>query len=112
MTIDDKIKDEKLQYNIREAAKTSALLWGKIDKYENLTGKEILPPDQSRVIEEAKFTYSPLGKAKNKLKIWKTNKSSWRSRNKTTWSFKNFKIRRELKSRFNRRTFSKKYEKW
>ena len=31
MTIDDKIKDEKLQYNInREAAKISALLTGKI----------------------------------------------------------------------------------
>ena len=66
MTIDDKIKDEKLQYNIREAAKTSALLSGKIDKYENLTGKEILPPDQSRIIEQAKFTCSPLGKAYEK----------------------------------------------
>ena len=44
ITIDDKIKDEKLQYNInREAAKISALLSGKIDKYEYLTGKEILP---------------------------------------------------------------------
>ena len=64
MTIDDKIKDEKLQYNInREAAKISALLTGKIDKYEYLTGEEILPSDQSRIIEQAKFTYSPLGKA-------------------------------------------------
>ena len=35
MTIDDKIRDEKLQYDInREAAKISALLSGKIDKYE------------------------------------------------------------------------------
>ena len=66
MTIDDKIKDKKLQYKIREAAKTSALLWGKIDKYENLTGKEILPPDQSRIIEQANFTYFPLGKAYEK----------------------------------------------
>ena len=35
MTIDDKMKDEKLQYNInREALKISALSSGKIDKYE------------------------------------------------------------------------------
>ena len=62
--IDDKIKDEKLQYNIdREAAKISALLSGKIDKYEYLTGGEILASDQRRRIEQAKFTYSPLGKA-------------------------------------------------
>ena len=64
MTIDDKIRDEKLQYDInREAAKISALVSGKIDKYEFLTGEEILPFDQSRIIEQAKFTYSPLGKA-------------------------------------------------
>ena len=49
MTIDDKIKDEKLQYDINsEAAKMSALSSGKIDKYEYLTGEEILPSDQSR----------------------------------------------------------------
>ena len=35
-------------------------------KYENLTGNEILTPDQSRMIEEAKFTYSPLRKAFDK----------------------------------------------
>ena len=64
MTTDDKIKDEKLQYNInREAAKVSALSSSKIDKYEYLTGEEILPSDQSRIIEQAKFTYSPLHKA-------------------------------------------------
>ena len=64
MTIDDRIKDEKLQYDINiEAAKVSALSSGKIDKHEYLTGKEILPPDQRRVIEQAKFAYSPLGKA-------------------------------------------------
>ena len=71
MTIDDKIRDEKLQYDInREAAKISALSSGKIDKYEYLTGEEILPSDQSRIIEQAKFTYSPLGKTFEKqLKI-------------------------------------------
>ena len=64
MTTDDKIKGEKLQYDInREAAKISALSSGKTDKYEYLTGEEILPPDQKRVIEQAKFTYSCLSKA-------------------------------------------------
>ena len=52
MAIDDKIIDKKLQYNINiEAAKISALSSGKIDKYECLTGKEILPSNQSRIIE-------------------------------------------------------------
>ena len=64
MTIDFKIRDEKLQYDInREAAKISALSSGKIDKYEYLKGEEILHSHQRRVIEQAKFTYSPLGKA-------------------------------------------------
>ena len=36
---------------------------GKIDKYEYLTGEEILPSNQEKVIEWSKFTYSPLGKA-------------------------------------------------
>ena len=64
MTIENQIKDEKLQYDInREAAKTSALSSGKIDKYEYLTGEEILPSNQQPIIEQAKFTYSPLGKA-------------------------------------------------
>ena len=64
MTIDDKIEDEKSQYNInREAAKIPALLSSKTDKYEYLTGGEIFPSDQTRIIEQAKFTYSPLGKA-------------------------------------------------
>ena len=62
--MNDKIKDEKLQYDInKEAAKISALLSEKIDKYEYLTGEEILSSDQSRIIEQAKFTYSPLSKA-------------------------------------------------
>ena len=30
---------------------------------EYLAAKEILPSDQSRIIEQAKFTYSPLGNA-------------------------------------------------
>ena len=65
MTLDDKIRDEKLQQDIkREAAKTSALSSGKVDKYDHLTGEEILPSDQRRVIEQAKFTYSALRKEK------------------------------------------------
>ena len=64
MTIEDQIKDEKLQYGInREAAKISALSSGKIDKYEYLTGEEILPSNQQPIIQQAKFNYSPLGKA-------------------------------------------------
>ena len=64
MTLEDQIRDEKLQYDInREAAKISALSSGKIDKYEYLTGEEILPSNQQQTIEQAKFTYSPLGKA-------------------------------------------------
>ena len=57
MTIDDKIKDEKLQYDINgETARISALLSGKIDKYEYLTGEEMLPFDQSRKIKQAWIT--------------------------------------------------------
>ena len=64
MTINDQIKGEKLQYDInRGAAKISALSSGKIDKYEYLTGKDILPSNQQQIIRQAKFTYSPLGKA-------------------------------------------------
>ena len=64
MTIDDKIRDEKLQYDInREAAKISALSSGEIHKYEYFTGEDILPSNQQEIIEQAKFTYSPLGKA-------------------------------------------------
>ena len=64
MTIEDQLKDEKLQYDInREAAKTSALSSGKIDKYEYLTGEQILPSNQQQIIQQAKFNYSPLGKA-------------------------------------------------
>ena len=64
MTIEDQIKDEKLQYDInREATKISALSSGKLDKYEYLTGEEVLPSNQQQIIQQAKFSYSPLGKA-------------------------------------------------
>ena len=64
MTNNDQIRDQKLQYNInREAANISAISSGKIHKYEYLTSEEILPSNQQQIIEQAKFTYSPLGKA-------------------------------------------------
>ena len=64
MTIDDQIRDKKLQCDInREAAKISALSSNEIREHEYLTGEEILPSHQKQLIEQAKFTYSPLGKA-------------------------------------------------
>ena len=67
MTIDDEIRYKKLQYDInREVGKISALSSGKVDKFEYLTGEEILRSHQRRVIEQAKFTFSPLGKALEK----------------------------------------------
>ena len=56
MTIEDQIRDEKLQYDINvEAAKILALSTGKIDKYEYLTGEEIFPSNQQQIMEKAKF---------------------------------------------------------
>ena len=67
MTVNDQIKDEKVQYNInRETAKISALSSGKLHKYEHLTGEDILPSSNQQIIEQARLTYSPLGKAFNK----------------------------------------------
>ena len=64
MAIDDEIREDKLQYVInREAAKISS---DKIDKHECLTSEEILPSNQRQIIEQATFTYSPLGKAVEK----------------------------------------------
>ena len=79
MIIEDQIKDEKLQYDInREAAKISALLSGKLDKYEYLTGEEILPSNQQQIIDQTKFTCSPLGKAFEK----QTKKLNIKDKNK------------------------------
>ena len=70
MTINDQIKDENLQYNVnRAAAKISALSSGKLLKYDNLTGEDILPSAQQQIIDQTKFTYSPLGKAFDKQMI-------------------------------------------
>ena len=64
MAINDQIRDEKLQHDINsEAAKISDLSSSKIHKYEHLTGEDILSSNQQQIIEQARFTYSPLGKA-------------------------------------------------
>ena len=67
MTTNDQIREEKLRYDInREAAKISALSSGKMHKCEYLTCENILPSNQQQIIEQARFTYSPLGKALEK----------------------------------------------
>ena len=67
MTINDQIRDEKLQYDIkREVGKISALSSGSIHEYEYLTDKDILPSNQQQIKEQARFTYSPLEKASEK----------------------------------------------
>ena len=78
MTRDDQIEDEKLQYDNREAVKTSALSLGKIDKYEYFTGEEILPSNQKQILEQAPFTYSFLWKAFEKQT--KTNKDQGKNK--------------------------------
>ena len=61
MIINDQTRDEKLQYDInKEAAKISALSSGKRHKNEYLTSENMLPSNQQQIIEQAKFTYSPL----------------------------------------------------
>ena len=68
MTIDGQIRNEKLQYDInKKAAIISALSSNKIDKYEHVTGEEILPSNQQQITEQGKFTSSHLGKAFEKL---------------------------------------------
>ena len=63
MTTDDKIRDEKPQYSVnREEEKISTLLSDKIDKHDYLKGEGILLFDHIRILEQAKFTYSSLGK--------------------------------------------------
>ena len=57
-----------------------------VDKYEYLGGGEILSSDQSRIIEQAKFTYSTLCEAFEKQ--IKTNEGK---KKKTSWGFKSFK---------------------
>ena len=82
MAIDGKIRDEKLQYDIkREAAKVSALTSGKIYKYEYLTGEEILPLDQGRTELIDRTSYVCIFSIRKDF--WKTNKKNGRPRKKT-----------------------------
>ena len=76
MTIADKMEDEIPQYVInRETGKKSELSLGQIDKIECLTLEGVLASDQNRMIEQAKFIYSFLGKHQ---KTNKDNGKSWR----------------------------------
>ena len=95
MTFNDKIRDEKLQYDInRKAAKISALSSNKLGKYEYLSGEEILPSNQKQTIEQAKFTYSPLGKAFEKqIKVIEDQEKK-----KQVDALENFKTKRANKS--------------
>ena len=90
MTINDQVRDEKLKYDInREAAKRSPTSSGKNHKYEYLTGEDLLPSIQQQIIEQIKFTYSPLGKAFDKQ--IKTIKDQWQNQIDALkiWNLKN-----------------------
>ena len=52
------------------------MLSQKIDKYEYLTGEEILPWHQRRVIKQPKFSFSPVVKALEKQR--KTIEEQWK----------------------------------
>ena len=99
MTINDQIRDEKLWYHInREAAEISAKSSGKLHKYKYLTGEDILPSNQQQIIEQTRFTYSPLGKAfKKHIETIKYQGK------KTGWCFRKFETKRTNK--INQRDF-------
>ena len=88
MTNDDKVRDEKRQYDInREAAKISALSFEKIGKYEYLTSEEILPSNQRQIIEQTKFYHSKIfsirkSKQKKKKKIEMKSKKKQKKKKK------------------------------
>ena len=56
----------EVQYDLEwKAAKISALPFNNLEKYEYLTSEDL--GYKPRVIEQAKFEYSPLGKIFNKI---------------------------------------------
>ena len=55
MTIDNKIRDNKLLFHVNTKATKISLISSKADKYEYLTGEEILPCSQSRIIDQTKI---------------------------------------------------------
>ena len=83
MTFDEKIRDEKLQYNINEEAAKII----KTDKYEYLTGEEVLPFDQSKMTEEAKISYFSPGNAFKKQ--IKSTEDQWK---RIIWHFTNLSV--------------------
>ena len=94
MTINDQMRDEKLQYDInREATKISALSSGEIHKYEYRTGEDILPSNLKQIIEQARFTYSPLGNT-----FEKQIKTIEDQEKKTSWCFRKFESKRTNKT--------------
>ena len=58
MIIDDNIRDEKIQYDMKKVSSS-----GEINKYYYFTGEEKLSSNQRQIIEQAKFAYSLLVKA-------------------------------------------------
>ena len=93
MTINNQIRDEKLQHDINtKAAKISALLSGDIHKYGYLTGEDILPSNQQQIIEQARFTFCALEKAfENRTKTIEDQ------REKKVDSLKNLKSKEQTK---------------
>ena len=73
---------------------------------DDLTGEEILPPDQRRVIEQAKFAYSLLGKA-----FEKQTKTIEEQGQKQFEALEVLDPEKKSKTKINRRTFSKRNEK-
>ena len=94
MIIDNQIRDKKPQYVInREAVKISALSSNKIGKYEYLKGEEILRYNQKQIIDRAKFTYYPLGKAFEKQ--IKTIEDQWKKQVK---ALEDLKLKEQTKA--------------
>ena len=94
MIIDNQIRDKKPQYVInREAVKISALSSNKIGKYEYLKGEEILRYNQKQIIDQAKFTYYPLGKAFEKQ--IKTIEDQWKKQVK---ALEDLKLKEQTKA--------------
>ena len=85
--INDKISDERLQYDIDREAVERSTLSEKSDNYEYLMDEEILHSNQRQIIKQAKFTYYPLGKAfekqKKQLKCKEKNRYYYKSKRKT-----------------------------
>ena len=64
-TLDKKNKQNEAQYDLnRKEAKISEFSSGNLDKYEYLTGEVV--NYKPRIVEQAKFDYSPLSKFFNK----------------------------------------------